>query len=376
MKPAVLGLVLLALPGCEKSARQTFAEGVRIICEAPEAADVASAAPAERQQIISRWITARLKNEKARELFAAASNAPPAARGELLAMAADKAGLDRCMGQSLAELRDASAPLLDDGRGVLPAVKDAALVAADPKVTTVFVGPTSIVVEGVEVVPVRDWEIDPAHLEGGVLGVVIVQLGAFLRAVLDQADTRGVQLAIHREAPTELALKAILTAVRSSEAEDLHLLVAGDQGIAALPVHVPQRAGQDGLAADVHAPGGTSAEPPPPPSLKLVAALTRNELVLFSLDGSEGTLRQPRLELVRSAGAVPTLDWAGLRASLREIVDRRWSGGARPSDSQQIIVMADRTIPFGELAALIATVRGSAAGPPLFPEVLLSLGFE
>lgn len=291
-------------------------------------------------------------------------------------MAAEKAGLDRCMGQSLAGVRHAYTPLLGDGRGVLPAVKDAALVAADPKVTVVFVGPTSIVVEGVEVVPVRDWEIDPAHLESGVLGVVILQLGAFLRAVLDQADTRGVQLAIHREAPTELALKAILTAVRSSEAEGVHLLVAGDQGIAALPVHMPQRAGQDGLAGDVHGPAGTSAEPPPPPSLKLVAALTRNELVLFSLDGSEGTPRQPRLRLVRSAGAVPTLDSAALRASLREVVDRRWSGGARPSDSQQIIVMADRTIPFGELAALIATVRGSAAGPPLFPEVLLSLGFE
>jgi hypothetical protein len=108
---------------------------------------------------------------------------------------------------------------------------------------------------------------------------------------------------------------------------------------------------------------------PADPPLKLAVAVTRTEVLLWSLSGLEGTLKDPKLKL-------PLGQIARLTPALAEIAARRWSGRAVPPDSQTIIVMADGSVSLQTVAEVCNAVRATPAGTPLFPDIALSMGFE
>jgi hypothetical protein len=98
---------------------------------------------------------------------------------------------------------------------------------------------------------------------------------------------------------------------------------------------------------------------------QLVVAATRDQLLLFSFSGLEGTVQRPALT---HAGHGPdTL--ARLRAALVEIADRR------PGE-RHILGMFDGALPVQTVIAVLATVRARNDGSALLPEVVLSRGFR
>jgi hypothetical protein len=105
-----------------------------------------------------------------------------------------------------------------------------------------------------------------------------------------------------------------------------------------------------------------------------VLSVTPTRALLWSISGLEGTLAEPRLELTPAAGGA----WLStVRDTLADIANRRWGGGRpRPDAQKTIIVMVDTSLATSDLVAAIAAVRNDAKGLPLFPDVMLSTGFE
>jgi hypothetical protein len=144
---------------------------------------------------------------------------------------------------------------------------------------------------------------------------------------------------------------------------------------------------------DPGAPAPTnSADQTPKPDekpLSLAIAVTSNELMLFSFSGQEGTLAAPKLKLPRTgrtgercdsnqmcegnvcnssrvcearpgAAITPVYDYRALNDALYDIAVRHFVvGGARPrkAESFQAVLMADPTIPYGTLVAVIGAMR-------------------
>lgn len=113
--------------------------------------------------------------------------------------------------------------------------------------------------------------------------------------------------------------------------------------------------------------------PPEDIGLGLIVSVTKDDIVLWSSSGLEGTLAQPRLRVTRSDPAAMTK----LGDQLRDITHRRWQGKQRPQDSHSIILQADPATTIQTIAELIAAVRASPDGKePLFPDIQLAVGFQ
>ena len=106
-----------------------------------------------------------------------------------------------------------------------------------------------------------------------------------------------------------------------------------------------------------------------PGPARLFVTVTKDKLLVWSVTGEEGTLRDPKATLA------PT-DTAKLSAVLAEIVQRRWPYGVRPADGNRIVVQADGDIPMQTVASIFGAVRATPDGKPLFPDIMLSSGFE
>jgi biopolymer transport protein ExbD len=118
--------------------------------------------------------------------------------------------------------------------------------------------------------------------------------------------------------------------------------------------------------------------------LKLVVTITRAEIILWSVTGREGTLKEPhaRFQRVGRIGErcdgsymcesndctnnvckesrdipLPVFDYRALSDSLFEIATRNYNGKQRKADTYQIILMADQSIPYGTLVPVMAAVR-------------------
>ena len=105
-----------------------------------------------------------------------------------------------------------------------------------------------------------------------------------------------------------------------------------------------------------------------------MVSATKDKVILWSINGVEGSLAKPRLEIPDAGGSA---DLAPLTASLSEMVKRRWPDPtARPADSRSIIIQVERAARFQRLAELIAAVRTRQDGSPLYPDVLLGLAFD
>lgn len=144
---------------------------------------------------------------------------------------------------------------------------------------------------------------------------------------------------------------------------------------------------------DAGAPAPSNvADPTPKPDekpLNLVVAVTKTELMLYSISGLEGTLDAPKLRLPRigqggsqcdsnamcetahcndrrvcedlpGMPATPVYDYRAFNDALYDIAVRRFvMGGARPRkpESYQVILQADQTVPYGTLVAVIGAMR-------------------
>lgn len=136
-----------------------------------------------------------------------------------------------------------------------------------------------------------------------------------------------------------------------------------------------------------------ATDPNPKPEdkpLGLAVAITKDELMLFSFSGQEGTISAPKLRLprvgkpgdrcdsnqmcetnvcnekqqcVESPGqaATPVFDYRALNDALYDIAARYYvMGGAprpRKADSYQAVLMADPAVPYGTLVAVIGAMR-------------------
>ncbi len=144
---------------------------------------------------------------------------------------------------------------------------------------------------------------------------------------------------------------------------------------------------------DPGAPAPTNAaDPTPNPDdkpLSLAVAVTKDELLLFSFSGQEGTISAPKLRLprigragercdsnqmcetnycsvrqvcqdLRGMATTPVFDYRALNDALYDIAVRHFvMGGARPrkAESYQAVLMADPSVPYGTLVAVIGSMR-------------------
>lgn len=106
--------------------------------------------------------------------------------------------------------------------------------------------------------------------------------------------------------------------------------------------------------------------------LKLVVSVTDKQVLLWSISGLEGTLKEPKLAYPLGG----TTTWRTLQDELRKIVKQRWDGRDRPPESREIIVMVKGETPLQTVAELMFAVRQTPDRVWLFPEIQLSMGFE
>lgn len=120
---------------------------------------------------------------------------------------------------------------------------------------------------------------------------------------------------------------------------------------------------------------GAIDEPAEPP-IQLVVAVTKPEILVFSLSGQEGTLQAPKTKIAaRKPGE--DYDYSKISETAVEIVKRRWPDKeARPEGSTEVILMADPEIPYHVVVGVMDALRQQADGTILFPDVLFSTGIQ
>jgi biopolymer transport protein ExbD len=129
----------------------------------------------------------------------------------------------------------------------------------------------------------------------------------------------------------------------------------------------------------------------------LAVAVTRDEIIVFSFSGLEGTLQTPKDRIPRTgkpgercdsnfecetnkcnaqqvcvldpkADVTPVFDYRRLNLVLWEIANRRFNGPETKSpfrklETYQAVLMADPSIPYGTLISVISTMRCKMAPP-------------
>ena len=120
--------------------------------------------------------------------------------------------------------------------------------------------------------------------------------------------------------------------------------------------------------------------------LKLFVSIKRDEMILWSASGLEGTLAAPKATYKRTGKdndacdgtymcesnacdaakqrcvpskdePQPVFDYRALNKSLIEIVTRRYAGKQRKADTYQIILQADGAVPYSTVVSTMASLR-------------------
>lgn len=119
--------------------------------------------------------------------------------------------------------------------------------------------------------------------------------------------------------------------------------------------------------------------------LGIAVAITKDQLILFSISGLEGTLKAPKLVLPRvgqpgtacdgayqcetnlcvnqtckldeKTPAAPVYDYRKLSQALHKIAGDRFRGQTRKPESYQALLMADPSVPYGTLISVISAMR-------------------
>ncbi len=134
------------------------------------------------------------------------------------------------------------------------------------------------------------------------------------------------------------------------------------------------------------------------PPLQMVTAVTKNEIILFSLSGLEGSLDAPKLRIPATR---PGLEYnmKPLTDATLEIVKRRWNSRpimtvadgkgkcviagktmdaaqCRPAKAPEMYLMVDGEIPYQVVIAAMDALREAPDGTPLFPGIVFSSGIK
>jgi hypothetical protein len=126
--------------------------------------------------------------------------------------------------------------------------------------------------------------------------------------------------------------------------------------------------------ADNTAPGAPVMQPVPDERdlpIGLYVSVMKTEIVVWSISRLEGTLKDPRARIQRGPKAA-----AELSAVLADIVQKRWATKPRAAATKSIVLQADGDVTAQVVAELIGAMRAGADGRELFPDVMLSSGFE
>ncbi|TMQ09995.1 MAG: hypothetical protein E6J90_32565 [Deltaproteobacteria bacterium] len=130
----------------------------------------------------------------------------------------------------------------------------------------------------------------------------------------------------------------------------------------------------------------TPATNPDEQPLKLVASITRDRVILWSISGLEGTLAAPKLVFQRTGRdgeacdgpymcesnscdpvtqkcipsrdePAPVFDYRAINDAMFEIANRRYAGKQRKAETYQAILMADGAIPYSTIVAVMGAMR-------------------
>jgi biopolymer transport protein ExbD len=311
---------------------QSFAEGLKIICDAPMKSDP--------------HFKTNLKNVDAIKLVESIGELAPADRANRLRDAATKAGLTSC---AMADIQ-AMAPLKDVPQvAAAPGASD--LGEGDPMLIATSTG---IVVNGKAIIGLTNGQPDPVEIQGGAIGIELPRLETFLAAMIQANAKRDpnqpLQLVLGPKLPYKLLIQVSFTAKKAGFTR-FGIVVAAGGTTKSIPIVLPDK-------ADLKHP----TQP-----LGMMVALNKGKLVLWSLSGEEGTLKAPKVTATSTADLVKALD---------EIRTRRWTKAPRSEADNQIIVMANATDSMQTVADVLAVLRATPDGRELFPQILLSSGFE
>lgn len=131
---------------------------------------------------------------------------------------------------------------------------------------------------------------------------------------------------------------------------------------------LPEYAESAGVAANQN----PDTEPP----IQLVVAVTKPELLVFSISGQEGDINNPKAR-IKAIKPGEEYDFAKLTEVTAEIVKRRWPDkGARPPKSTEVVLMADAEVPYHAIVSAMDAIRNDKDGMLLFPDVLFSVGIQ
>ena len=316
----------------ESAAGQSFAEGMKLICDAPANDPV--------------YFKTNLKNVDVVKLVGSIGGLAPAERVKRMRDAVAKAGLTSCA--------------FIDAQAAAP-FEHVPKVAAAPGASEVGDGPmliatsTGIVVDGKALIAITNGQPDPAEIEGGAIGLVLPRVERFLAAMI-QADAKRdpmqpLQLVIDPKLPYKLLIQVMFSAKKAGFVS-FGIVVSAGGVTKSIPLVLPDRA--------------DPKHPDPTQPLGMMVALNNGKLLLWSTSGVEGTLQAPKT-VTSPADLVKALD---------EIRTRRWTKAPRSDVDNQIIVMANATDSMQSVAEVLAVVRATPDGRDLFPRILLSTGFE
>ena len=103
--------------------------------------------------------------------------------------------------------------------------------------------------------------------------------------------------------------------------------------------------------------------------IQLVVSIGKQQILIWSISGLEGTLQEPKVRIPRVADdgdgvkvkRIPAYDYRALNAGLYEIAKRLWRDKVprkpRKLQTYQVILMADGVIPYGTIIATMDAMR-------------------
>ncbi len=95
--------------------------------------------------------------------------------------------------------------------------------------------------------------------------------------------------------------------------------------------------------------------------LQLLVSVTKNRMILWSVSGLEGTLKEPKMSTgllpPENVNDAPSYDYQKLNKALLEVATRRWAGKPRPLDTYEILLQADGDIPYETVIKVMDHMR-------------------
>jgi hypothetical protein len=274
----------------------------------------------------------------------------------------------------------------------LPEVQDGFVPATNDRDSTLVV----MTLDGIsigdnQVVAMKAGRVVGAEKEGGELGVLIPKVREAL-SVDESAERPPLQLAVDKRLSYRMLVEVMFSAEQAGYRQAGMLARSRGQLVQA-PL---QHRASDTRCAIVDVLTGTGSAEPIPEPVRVKAAQYRpvdgppacpdsmptsaapplmfvsigqSEVVLWSSSGLEGTYTAPKLRVPHQGAP------AAIRAALVEIAERRWPRGT-PRTDEAITLQAIGDTSIRYIAEMVAAVRATEDGKPLFPEVIYSPGFE